>query len=69
MEFENTKNTQEEDYSENYKVIIRELIDKYLRNWKWFVLTFFLSVLFAYYNLNFTRPLYQAAGTIKIIRY
>jgi len=66
MEFDKRIGIQEADYSDNYKVIIREIIDKYLRNWKWFVLAFIISVMLAFYNLNFTRPRYQASGTIKI---
>ncbi len=66
MEFDNSVDFQEEGNSENSKIDIRELIDKYLRHWKWFVLAFILSILLAFYNLNFTRHIYQATGTIKI---
>ena len=66
MEFDQKINLQEIDSDENSGFDVRSLIDKYLRYWKWFVLTFIISVAIAYYKLNFIRPQYEAVTTIKM---
>jgi capsular exopolysaccharide synthesis family protein len=62
----NNTNYFEEDSIGNDKINILDIITKYLRNWKWFVLSIFLSTIFAFYTLNFTRPEYRTESTIKI---
>lgn len=52
--------------SQDSSTNIREVLDKYLRHWKWFVLALVLSIFLMYLKLNFTRPTYQALTTIKI---
>ncbi len=66
MEFDQSINTTDGNNSEDSGIDIRELINKYVRYWKWFVLSFILCVLFAYVKLNFTRPQYEAKTSIKI---
>jgi len=66
MEFGQSVNTVESDDSENSGIDIRELIIKYLRYWKWFLLSFVICVFFAFIKLNFTRPQYEANASIKI---
>jgi len=63
---QNINNLQEEDKFEGSEVDIRELLEKYLAHWKWFVLSLIISFLFAYYKLNFARPQYEAVSTVKI---
>ncbi len=65
MEFEKSYNIQEEDNSEN-SLDLREQIEKYLRYWKWFLLAILITFSYTYFNLNFTRPSYEAFTTIKI---
>lgn len=47
-------------------VQLRDLVDRYVRNWKWFVLGAFLTTLCAYLYLRYTPPLYKINSTIKI---
>jgi len=67
MEFSHTVNTLEGDNSSNTNIDIRETIGKYLRHWKWFAFSLIIFIFFAYLNLNFTRPQYEANASIKII--
>jgi len=55
----------EEESSES-TLNLRDIIDQYLRHWKWFVLVSVISILLAYLNLNFQSKTYQADATIKI---
>ena len=67
MEFENIPNThfQDDDGNEG-SLDLREQIEKYLRQWKWFALAILLSFMYTYFTLNFKRPSYQAVSKIKI---
>ena len=66
MEFEkNNINLQNEENFES-NLDFRELIEKYLRYWKWFVIAAILGVVFGYFYLNFQRSIYEATATIKI---
>lgn len=65
MDFENRKFTVNEENSAD-NIQLREIIEKYLRHWKWFLLTSVFAILFAYLFLNFQRPQYEATSTIKI---
>lgn len=65
MDLESGAHLSEENGSDN-NVSVRDLIDKYLRYWKWFILSLVFSLFFAYLKLNFTRPTYEAVTTIKI---
>ena len=61
-----SNNFQEEDISDSSNVTIREIIESYLKHWKWFVLGLILSLAFAFYKLNFIRPEYRSTSTVKI---
>lgn len=65
MEFENKAHLQDDDNFES-NLDLRELIEKYLSYWKWFLIAIILSLLIAFLYLNFERPTYEATATIKI---
>ncbi|QCX39334.1 polysaccharide biosynthesis tyrosine autokinase [Aureibaculum algae] len=65
MEFEKVKGIDKDDGNEN-SLDLREQIEKYLRNWKWFAIAILISLLYTFYNLNFKRSSYEAVSTIKI---
>ncbi len=65
MEFENL-HPQTEESSEDNNIDFRDVLDKYLIYWKWFVLSVIICVLLAILKLNFSRPVYEATSTIKI---
>ncbi len=65
MEFEKIANLQEEDNSEN-SLDLREIIEKYLRYWKWFLLASIISISLAFLKLNFESKSYESSTTIKI---
>jgi len=66
MEFGQSINTIEDDNPSNSNIDFREIISKYLRNWKWFALSVIICVFFAFIKLNFTRPQFEANASIKI---
>jgi len=66
MEFGQSLNTVEDENSDNNGINIKEIFNKYLEFWKWFVLSFIVSVLIAFVILNFTLPQYEAKASIKI---
>ena len=66
MEFGQSITTVEEDDSANNGIDIKVLINKYIGYWKWFVLSFLISVIVAFTILNFTLPQYEAIASIKI---
>ncbi|MFV8465665.1 GumC family protein [Flavobacterium sp. LB1P62] len=45
---------------------IRDVIQQYLSNWKWFVLGVFISLLIAFLYLRYSIPQYQASTTILV---
>ena len=45
---------------------IRVLIEKYLSNWKWFVLGIVLALTGSYFYLRYSIPKYQASTSILI---
>jgi tyrosine-protein kinase Etk/Wzc len=51
---------QEDDFQ------IRDVLEKYLIHWQWFVLGAFLCVSMAYIYLRYATPLYQASTTILV---
>ena len=59
-------NIEEDGVLDDSNVNIVDLIYKYLKYWKWFVLSIILSSAFILYKLNFIRPQYRATSTIKI---
>lgn len=60
-------NQQHTDYIQrDDKINLREELEKYLVNWKWFALTIFLSLLFAYIYLRYTDSKYMAETSILI---
>ena len=66
MEFARKKIHHEDENIDYSDVNIKDLIIKYLRYWKWFVLSLTVSLVYTFYILNFERPLYGATATIKI---
>ena len=66
MEFEKISESQLEDNSLDSNINIKDIIIKYLRSWKWFLLSIIICLLVAYYQLNFIRPQYKAIATIKM---
>lgn len=48
------------------KINMRKEIDKYLKNWPWFVLSLSLCIVLGYLYLRYTTPLYNARTTIII---
>jgi capsular exopolysaccharide synthesis family protein len=67
MEFDQNINTSENNNSLESGLDIKVIINRYLRFWKWFLLSFIISVLIAFIKLNFTRPQFEAKTSIKII--
>lgn len=66
MEFNNNKMQLQDEEGSESNLDLREQVEKYLRHWKWFLLTVLCSFIYTYYSLNFTRPTYEATSTIKI---
>jgi len=66
MEFEQNLKFDQEDNLEKNNFNIRDIIDKYLAHWKWFLLSVVISFIIAIIMLNFTRPQYSALATIQI---
>ncbi len=66
MDFNQKTNATEDNVFNDSNITIKDTIFGYLQYWKWFVLSVLLTVIFAFYKLNFTRPLYLATTTIKI---
>ena len=67
MEFDKPQKLHlEGENSESININIKDTIIQYLRHWKWFALSLVLSIIFAFYKLNFERPKYRATTTIKI---
>ena len=48
---------------------VRELFEKYLFHWKWYVLSFLFCVAIAFINLRYSTPKYniEASISLKII--
>ncbi|PIR14486.1 MAG: tyrosine protein kinase, partial [Flavobacteriales bacterium CG11_big_fil_rev_8_21_14_0_20_35_7] len=58
---QNSYNQEEES-----TINLREEFDKYLRYWKWFLLSVVLSIIVAFYYLRKTTPQYESSATIMI---
>lgn len=56
----------EESFYNKGNLNLREIIEKYLFLWKWFLLGVVVSVFFAWVYLRYTTPKYSATGTIMI---
>lgn len=54
-----------EVFSDN-NVVLKDLIDRYVRNWKWFVIGALLCFTIAFLYLRRVVPMYQVTSTIKI---
>lgn len=52
--------------TEDNEINFREILEKYLANWKWFLLSVVLCTILAFLYLNFKRPVFRASTTIKI---
>jgi tyrosine-protein kinase Etk/Wzc len=62
METEYTKKSMEQDDSIN----IREEVEKYVVQWRWFALSALVFVAIAYFYLRYTTPIYKATTTILV---
>ncbi|MCK0131232.1 polysaccharide biosynthesis tyrosine autokinase [Flavobacteriaceae bacterium F08102] len=65
MEF-SKKLSQQEEHNDGSNLDLRSIVDKYLGYWKWFLLAITLSLLNTFWNLNFSRDIYEAEASIKI---
>ena len=54
--------------SENDNQNLKEIVEKYLRNWKWFVLSVVLCLLLAFTYLRYAVPKYAAQAKIQILK-
>jgi uncharacterized protein involved in exopolysaccharide biosynthesis len=54
------------DEFQEEEVQLRVILDKYLANWKWFVLGVTLCFVCAYIYLRYVTPVYQASTTILV---
>lgn len=64
-----TKN-QETGYMNDteHKLDVRELVDKYLRHFWWFIVSFILSLFLAYLYIHYQVPVYESTATVLIER-
>lgn len=46
---------------------IKEEVEKYIRNWPWFLVTVFLALLIAFFYLKYASINYETTGKIKIL--
>nr|WP_294859272.1 tyrosine-protein kinase [uncultured Fluviicola sp.] len=51
-----------------HKLDIRELVDKYLRHYWWFIISFVLSLFLAYLYVHYKVPVYESTATVLIER-
>ncbi len=51
-----------------HKLDIRELVDKYLRHFWWFIVSVILSLFFAYLYIHYKFPVYESTATVLIER-
>lgn len=61
----NTQNENTDIFQDN-NVVLRDLIERYIRNWKWFVVGISIAFITALLFLRYSTPLYQASSSIKI---
>ncbi|MCF6279635.1 MAG: polysaccharide biosynthesis tyrosine autokinase [Flavobacteriaceae bacterium] len=61
----NTNNNNVDVFSDN-NVVLKDLIERYIRNWKWFVVGAVITLTTAFLYLRYTTPLYQVNSSIKI---
>ncbi|TRX29439.1 polysaccharide biosynthesis tyrosine autokinase [Flavobacterium franklandianum] len=54
------------DENQEEKIHLRDVLEKYLTHWKWFVLGVFLCFGIAFFYLRYTTPQYQASTTILV---
>ena len=62
MQEDYTKNNREQEDAIN----IREEIEKYLVQWKWFVLSVFVVMSLAFFYLRYATPIYKSTTTILV---
>src|SRR5690554_3800254 len=48
------------------QINLRELLTKYIRQWPWFLLAFFVALTLAFLYLRYSTPIYQTTATIII---
>ena len=66
MEFDNKTIALPNDHSSENQLDLRNIIEKYLIHWKWFILSASIFIAIGFYTLNFKRQVFQASTTIKI---
>ena len=65
MEINQKINHLQDDSSES-NLDFRELVEKYFKHWKWFILSIIICLFLAFLNLNFQTFQYKATSSIKI---
>ncbi len=66
MDFEKKNIGSQETQNVGNNIDIREIVEKYIKYWKWFLLSIILSIAIAFFNLNFERKIYETTTIIKI---
>ena len=63
-------NTIEQENNDNLKapkLVIKDLLKPYLKNWYWFVIIPIVSLIIAFVYLRYSVPLYDATATIMVV--
>ena len=64
MEFEQMKPLSDEHFDES--ISLREIVEKYLIHWKWFVFSVLIVGVLAFFKLRYEVPQYNINATILI---
>lgn len=62
MQEEYIKNSTEQDDTIN----VREELEKYLMQWRWFLLSTIVFLLLAFFYLRYSTPIYKSTTTILV---
>ena len=57
----------EKQISSNTNVDLSDLIKPYAKNWKWFVVSVILAIIFAILYIRYTVPVYAIHAKVKIL--
>lgn len=60
------KNNSDVDVFLDNNIVLKDLVERYVRNWKWFVIGATITLISAFLYLRYTTPLYQVSSSIKI---
>ena len=62
----NTPETQHPFQQEEESINLRELLDKYLYHWKWFLIGGFIALSIAFVYLRYSVPVYESSASVLI---